>query len=187
MCVARRFALAAGVCLAVAACSPPNVDSLDQDIRSVNDSLAEVEAELQEYSGGLIANLLNARKQTLSLTKDMLQRKRGALLYWIDLRYDVDGELTQPASAEQLEPVAADMAEIEAQILVAEAEARTVGGLIRGMALAQVATQKLSLATTQLRYYALKHGVPIVLPGGGAEAARESDSSKIVIDDASQL
>jgi hypothetical protein len=184
--VVRRSKVIVATTLLVTACAPPNVDSLDRDIQAVIEDLAVVDAELQEYPSGLIGNLLNARKQTLGLTRDMLQQKRGALVYWIDLRYEVDGASSQPASPEQLESVSADIRKLEVEILASEAEARTVGGLIRTMTLAQVATQKLSLATLQLRYYASKHGVPIALLDG-VETDSESGGAKIVIDDASQL
>jgi hypothetical protein len=147
--------------------------------------MAQVDTELEEYSGGLIGTLLSARKHALGFTKDMLEQKRASLLYWIELQYPVDGRVVEMATPEELDSILQDVHDLDAEIANAEIEAASMGGLIRGLSLAQVATLKLSRATVLQRYYASKHGIPIVYPP--ETSATESGGSTIVVDDPSQL
>lgn len=166
--------------LFLAACTPPNVEALDADLSELDTRLQEIDAELAEYPGGLINGLLVTRKHLTGATKDMLEQKRASLLYWIDLKYPVDGTVSRPATREELDAILAELRQVDAQIALAEAEAAYTGGLVGALKQAEVATLKLSAATIRHRYYAEKYGVPVILSMGDDDE-RDTDA-RIKID-----
>ena len=159
-------------------CSPPNVDELDQDISELANRIEIIEEELAAYEGGLIHSLIETRKQLTGTTRDMLEQKRASLVYWIELKYPIEGVIQEPASEESLQSIIKEIEELESEVVAAEAEASYSGGLIGAMKMAQVATLQLSLATVRHRYYAQKYGVPVML--GSSET--ESSDDRAVID-----
>jgi hypothetical protein len=107
----------------------------------------------------------------------MLEQKRASLLYWVDLKYPINGYVSVPASQEALDQISADIELLEAQLAEAEVEAKYSGGLIGAMKQAQVATVQLSLATVRQRYFARKYGIPVVY---GADSDDQSDERQVI-------
>jgi len=147
------------VSVAVLVRSGPSRADLVGDLEALDEEIGAAEADLGEIKGGLLADVIRLRLQTLSLTRDMLDQKNRALLRGISLNYRVEGRLLtpDPAAADSL---LSEINDIRTQLADQRAEAEQVGGLLGVMHQTAVATTELTLAMLQQAHVAKKHGLP---------------------------
>jgi hypothetical protein len=95
----------------------------------------------------------------------MLEAKRLSWLRRVELVFTVDGRAVEPQTQQSLEAIEKDIQETEQRIAKAEAEAEQYsGGLVQGLALVNVATERVTRAQLQLAYYSAKYGLVAPLP-----------------------
>jgi hypothetical protein len=155
----------------------PTRETLDVDIKSVDEEIAAAQKEAVQYNGGLIAQQIQLRLETLKTTRAMLDQKRLALLRLIDLSYVVEGKTVAPAVPSDLEQMQVDMKRIGDKLSQDEAElAGYSGGLVQVMMLVTVATEKSTLALMEMRYLTAKWGILLTVPQISASGGGEPDS-----------
>ncbi|MGE0063838.1 MAG: hypothetical protein AB7T86_17380 [Xanthobacteraceae bacterium] len=167
----------------VVADGDPNTATLDADIANTRREIQSAEEESAKYSGGLIKTYIDLRLQILHLTEAMLATKRTSTLRRITLTYAVDREATRPNS---------DLSAIKADILaqqrkVAEAGIKAgqySGGLVQGLALGTLETERLSLALLQLAFFGEKYGIPAPLrkPSKANDDGKQEGPGTVVSD-----
>lgn len=149
------------------------VIELEDAIQAANKRVAELQAEYDKYSGGLIRSLLGASLAAEHHTLAMLNQKKQSWLHRIALTYTVDGKTFTPAS--DTSSILAELdAEIEvekAKLLVTGAKADLYsGGLVRATLLSAAATTELSLSLLEQKRASLKFGFPLYDAGQGSDA-----------------
>lgn len=141
----------------------PSTEDIDSDLITLDIEIEEASHKAQEYSGGLLAVLLNVRLETLKTTKSMLQQKRNGYRRYIPLSYTIDGEKYSPPENknELLQVLKEDLRLLERDLSKAEDEsAKYGGGLLGVLSLTQVATAENSIAFLNQRRLLLKHDIP---------------------------
>lgn len=148
--------------------SDPATGVIDQDIARIQNEIADASSERAKYSGGLVLALIEARSNILRTTESMLQAKRLSWLRRVDLIFTVEGQPTQSQAPGALKSIEDDIRASEQRIAEAEAEAqRYSGGLVQGLALATVATERITRSQLLLAYYSAKYGLLSPLPTSG--------------------
>lgn len=146
---------------------------LTNEISQIDSEISSAKAEAKSYSGGLIQSLIQARVQTLELTRAILQNRKVA------------GEggatvaITVPSSKPDPDRAAAILKQIDAQkgvVKAAEAAAKQSGGLVQAIALSRVETEKLTLANLRAAWLQAKYGavLPISVQPPSSTASKSS-------------
>lgn len=144
--------------------SDPSTGILDADIQFVEQRLVETTEQMSAYSGGAILGIYQAQHAILTTTRDMLQLKRSSLLRRINLTYTVDGTTYVP-NPERLDSLASDIQKVIAERNAAQAEAdRYSGGLLKTVALMQVATADLTMSQLKMTELAETYGFLLQIP-----------------------
>jgi hypothetical protein len=141
----------------------PSTEELDSDIGLLDKEIKEATVTAQDYSGGLLALIVNVRLETLQSTKTMLELKKTGLKRYIPVSYSVDGKKYSPPDNknELLQELKQDIENLKIDLAKAEKEGdQYVGGLLGVLSLTQVATVKNSLAFLEQRQLLLKHDIP---------------------------
>ncbi|WP_411839885.1 peptidoglycan-binding domain-containing protein [Paracoccus sp. ME4] len=148
---------------------------LDADMAGIDAEIAAAEADLKNYDGGLLVALVQARIETLKLTRAILQNRIAA---------ETGGavtEITVPVGAPDAGRAAEIAAEIEAQngiIAQAEAESAGAGGLVAALALSRVMTEKLNLASLRGALMEAKYGSILPVDAAPAPARPTAQASQ---------
>lgn len=161
--------LTSGVAVSVHAQDAPvaglEANELDADLAGIDEEIASAEADLEGYEGGLLVALVQARIETLKLTRAILQNRIAA---------ESGGavtEITVPVGAPDATRAAEIEAEIEKQngvIAQAETESAGAGGLVAALAVSRVMTEKLTMASLRGALMEAKYGS--ILPVDAAAA-----------------
>lgn len=158
-----------------------NPSALRAEVVEIDREITEAEAELAGYEGGLIVTIIQARIETLKLTRAILENQAVAAAG------GAVTEITLPVAAPDEARAAEILRDIEAQLAVieeAEAEAAGAGGLVGALAVSRVLTEKLTLTSLRAAWMAARYGtiVPVEVaaaprvaaaPTGARPAAKE--------------
>lgn len=147
--------------------------ALDADLAGIDEEIAAAEADLANYEGGLLVALVQARIETLKLTRAILQNRIAA---------ETGGavtEITVPVGAPDAGRASEIAAEIEAQnaiIAQAETESAGAGGLVAALAVSRVMTEKLTLASLRGALMEAKYGsiLPVDVEAAPARPAAQA-------------
>lgn len=141
-------ALLISTCLAGGAIAQDS-STLDSETAAINSQIAEVEATIANYSGGLIRALAESRRLALLLLRTVVESRQQAEAGGATIEVTVPAVEPNPERAEQL---LGEMAAQQQRIEAAERDAASAGGLIQAVALSRVETDKLTLAQLQMAY-----------------------------------
>ncbi|MGA4493175.1 peptidoglycan-binding domain-containing protein [Vreelandella venusta] len=130
--------------------------SLDSEIAALNDQIADAEATLASYDGGLIRTLAETRREALLLLRTMVESRQQVEVGGAQLEITLPAVEPDPERAEQL---LGEMASQQLRVEAAEDEAASSGGLIQALALSRVETEKLTLAQLQMGYLQARYGI----------------------------
>ncbi|XKH60758.1 peptidoglycan-binding protein [Halomonas sediminis] len=133
-----------------------DVSPLDAEINAINEQIADVEATISSYEGGLIRVLAETRREALLLLRTVVKNRQQAEAGGAQIEVTVPAVEPSPERAEQL---LGEMVAQKKKIEEAEKEAASVGGLIRAMALSRVETEKFTLAQLQMAYLQARYGI----------------------------
>jgi hypothetical protein len=140
----------------------PSTTGLDADLLEIRNQINRAAAESDKYGAGAIKALIELRRQTLENTEAMLLQKRASFLRRIDLTYTIDGHPTRIASETELQTLGKDISQAEKKLhLSKEKASEYTGGLVQTLSLVSVATDELTVSQLQLKFYAIKYGLPI--------------------------
>lgn len=149
---------------AVPAEAAASVDSsaMRAEVAGIEEEISEAEAELAGYEGGLIATLVQARIETLKLTRAILENQAAAA------GGGAVTAITVPVAAPDEARAAEILRDIEAQLKIieeAEAEAAGAGGLVGALAVSRALTEKLTLTQLRAAWMAARYGtiVPVAV------------------------
>lgn len=163
-----------------------SASDLAADIKAIEDQIAETRADAESYQAGLLQLLSQARLETLSLTKAILENRQAAQEGGAVVEIGVPSLAPDPERADQ---ILADIQRQQGIISEAEAEAANTGGLIQGLALSRVETEKLTLAQLRATWFQAQYGVllPVTAKGfeietvsGSTPSPSETDEEEIV-------
>lgn len=142
---------------------------IDKDLGEEAVKAADAKAELAKYAGGLIRTLIAARLATVELTIAGLEQRRLLLKHRLVL--PAMQPQPTPNHAEALAALEQDIKLKEQAIAAGKAEASQYsGGLIQGVLLSRIETDKLTLSLLEQRRAALKHGINYPMMGDAAKA-----------------
>jgi len=145
--------------------SDPSTVEIDQDLAGIQREIADASAERDKYSGGVIIALIEVRSNVLKTTESMLKAKRLSWLRRVNMVFAIEGRTAEPQPQQSLDAIEKDIQESEQRIAKAESEAqRYSGGLIQGLALVNVATERVTRAQLLLAFYSAKYGLVAPLP-----------------------
>ncbi|MCD1588202.1 hypothetical protein K7H09_19555, partial [Halomonas sp. IOP_14] len=151
------------------AASAQAVSSLDSEIAAINDQIADADATLSSYDGGLINTLAETRREALLLLRTMIESRQQAEDGGVQLEITLPAVEPDPERAEQL---LGEMASQQLRVEAAENEAASSGGLIQALALSRVETEKLTLAQLQMGYLQARYGIAFPVMNQPSEPPR---------------
>lgn len=142
---------------------------MDAEIPAINGQIAEVNATIAHYEGGLIRMLAESRREALLLLRTVVEARREAEASGATIEVIVPAVEPNPERAEQL---LGEMAAQQERVEAAEREAASAGGLIQAVALSRVETEKLTLAQLQMAYLQARYGIafPVTLSATASAA-----------------
>ncbi|MFG6666452.1 peptidoglycan-binding protein [Halomonas sp. HNIBRBA4712] len=129
---------------------------MGSEIAALNDQIADADATLASYEGGLIKTLAQTRREALLLLRATIEARQQAEVGGASLEITLPAVEPDPERAEQL---LGEMASQQLRVEAAEDEAASSGGLIQAVALSRVQTEKLTLAQLQMGYYQARYGI----------------------------
>lgn len=138
------------------------VEQLKVELSQTESEISSANATNQNYSGGLIKNLISARVEILKTNQALIKQRIDAIESGAKITMDVPGVKPDEAAAES---VKSEINTLNAQISQAKAEANQYsGGLVLAMKLAAIATQEQTMAMLQQRYLSAKYGLANAMP-----------------------
>ena len=165
--------------------SDPSTTTIDQDLALIGHELKAASDEEAKYSGGMVLGLVQARSEILRLTRSMLQAKKLSWLRRVNLTFTVEGQKVQ-SLPDKLVEIQTELDESARRIAEAEADAQQyTGGLVQGLALAKVATERITQSHLLLAYYSAKYGLPVPpvpLRDNATEQKQEPPAQNVVKD-----
>lgn len=152
------------------------------EIESLEAQIAEVDATIARFDGGLILSLAQSRREALLILRTVLETRRLAEEGGIATETVIPVVAPDPERAQRLlgEIVAA-----QARIEAAEIEAARSGGLVQALTLSRLETEKFTLAQLQMGWLQAEYGIAfprIGDPSPAAAAARIVDEPPAVLD-----
>tara|TARA_B110000503_G_C6938955_1_gene326051 strand:+ start:60 stop:638 length:579 start_codon:yes stop_codon:yes gene_type:complete len=160
---------------------------LDEEITKVQEQLDAARGELELYNGGGIHAMTQMQVKVLETTLAMLEQKRTSWLMMVSLNYDVDNGAHCDSFLDDFDSLEADIASTAAEMDTAQSKADMYrGGLIRTMALAEVATHRMTLAVLNQRQLMAKWDIPLFAQSGigaSGDAAMEIIPAGPVVSD----
>lgn len=151
------------LCLAVMAAlalafpaTAQNDDRLTTELASVEAQIADADAVISRYSGGLVLSLAQARREALLLLRAVIEARIEAETGGIGTELTIPVVAPDPERAERL---LGEMATAQNRIVEAESDAASAGGLIQAMAVSRLETERLSLAQLQMAWLQAEYGI----------------------------
>lgn len=133
------------------------VEQLKMELSQTENEISSASANNQNYSGGLIKNLISARMEILKTNQALIRQRIDAIESGAKITMDIPGTKSDEAASEVIKK---EMNSLNAQISQAKEEANKYsGGLVLAMKLAAIATQEQTLAMLQQRYLSAKYGL----------------------------
>lgn len=167
--------------------SAQNADRLAAELAGIEAQIADADAAIARYSGGLVLSLAQARREALLLLRAVVETRMEAETSGIGI------ELTIPVIAPDAERAArllGEMASVQSRIEEAERDAAGAGGLIQAMALSRLETERLSLAQLQMAWLQAEYGIafpnfaePSASGTAAAPAATQPVAAGVDLDD----
>lgn len=150
--------------------APVRMSDLEAKILAIDKEVTAAEAEMASYGEGLVSTLIQARVETLKLTRAILTNQIAAA------EGGAVTEITGPVGAPDEARAVEILKDIETQMTLieqAEVEAAGAGGLVAALALSRVQTEKLTLASLRSAWMAATYGsiLPVAAPAVPATAA----------------
>ncbi|MBU2998654.1 peptidoglycan-binding protein [Roseovarius nubinhibens] len=147
------------------------LSELRREIAEIDASVSEAEAQKAKYGAGLISTLMEARIETLKLTRAVLENRVAGETGGAQRVIELPVARPDPELADKI------LAEILAQqkiVAAAEKEAQGASGLIGAVTQSRVETEKLSLANLRGNWLAATYGIllPITPPVAGESSAQ---------------
>lgn len=135
-----------------------------QEVAALKAELSQTEGEIsaakhidQQFSGGLIKNLITARLEVLGTNKALLEQRINAIESGAKIDVVVSGVKPDPELAASIK---AEMEDLAVKINEAKTDASQYsGGLIQVLKLSTVATEEQSMAMLQQKYLTAKYGL----------------------------
>ncbi|MDH1546468.1 hypothetical protein [Enterobacter ludwigii] len=135
-----------------------------QEVAALKAQLSQTEGEIsaakevdQQFSGGLIKNLITARLEVLGTNKALLEQRINAIESGAKIDVVVSGTKPDPELAASIKT---EIDNLTAKINEAKADAsQYTGGLIQVLKLSAVATEEQSMAMLQQKYLTAKYGL----------------------------
>lgn len=135
-----------------------------QEVAALKAELSQTEGEIsaakhidQQFSGGLIKNLITERLEVLGTNKALLEQRINAIESGAKIDVVVSGVKPDPELAASIK---AEMEDLAVKINEAKADASQYsGGLIQVLKLSTVATEEQSMAMLQQKYLTAKYGL----------------------------
>ncbi|HED5668876.1 TPA: hypothetical protein SCS24_004175 [Enterobacter kobei] len=135
-----------------------------QEVAALKAELSQTEGEIsaakhidQQFSGGLIKNLITARLEVLGTNKALLEQRINTIESGAKIDVVVSGVKPDPELAASIK---AEMEDLAVKINEAKTDASQYsGGLIQVLKLSTVATEEQSMAMLQQKYLTAKYGL----------------------------
>lgn len=149
--------------LPMAALAQIAATDLKAELASLDARIANAEASVQSYQGGLLSDVATLTLETLRLTRAALEAQAEIDEVGFEPKQDLSIGAPNPELADEI------LQEIVAQerlVKETRAEAQGTGGLIQAMVLTRLETERLKLATLQGSWLRARYGVisPILIP-----------------------
>lgn len=150
------------------------------DIAEITQRIADAEKVVASYDDGVVQALAQYRLEVLKMNRALLEnRQMGA-------EADLSPDLVVPSVAPDAARAAEILADIQKQtdvVAMAEAEARSSGGLVQAMALTRAETEKLALAQLKLAWYQAQYGIATPqLAASQPSAVKDASTEKDPLD-----
>ena len=149
--------------------------SVQQDIENLDSEIALLDSEISKYEGGLIKNLLETQKQTLLLSKRLLEAVQRAKENGTKVEFSL--KLT-PIDEDRASKILIEIQNQQKVIDKTLEEVANAGGLIKALALSRLQTEKLTMAQLKLGYYQSAYGLPIQTLQGASIATKPVEENK---------
>ena len=165
----KSLPVAFAFCFSTLAIAQTNA-ALPAELVAIEKQIAEVQAKIAMYDGGLIKGLAEARLEALLLSKTLIENRIAAAESGATVEVIISAVQPDEARAQRL---LGEMASAQQRIDEAEKEAAQGGGLVQALALSRAETEKLTLAQLQMGYLQAKYGIafPAVAAPAPAETA----------------
>ena len=149
--------------------------SVQQDIENIDSEITLLDSEISKYEGGLIKNLLETQKQTLLLSKRLLEAVQRAKDNGTKVEFSL--KLT-PIDEDRASKILVEIQNQQKVIDKTLEEVANAGGLIKALALSRLQTEKLTMAQLKLGYYQSAYGLPIQTLQGASTAIKPVEEKK---------
>lgn len=133
-----------------------NADSLATELTGIENQIADVDAVIARYTGGLVLSLAHARREALLLLRTVVETRIEAEASGITQELTIPAVAPDPQRAERL---LGEMATVQNKIEEAARDAAGAGGLIQAMALSRLETERLTLSQLQMAWLQAEYGI----------------------------
>lgn len=157
--LSKNFYLALSVIAALAVSSPvsaQNADRLATELAGIEVQIADADAVIARYTGGLVLSLAQARREALLLLRTVVEARIEAEASGIRSELTIPAVAPDPQRAERL---LGELATVQNRIEEAVRDAAGAGGLVQAMALSRLETERLTLAQLQMAWLQAEYGI----------------------------
>lgn len=153
------------ISLSQIAFAPPtlaqDVSDLQEQLRQLDAQIADAQSSIDTSQAGLIGALASMRKETLLLSRALVENRILASQGGAQVAITVPAVEPDPDRANEL---LGELAAAQKRIDDAKAEANGTGGLLQALALSRVEAERLTLAQLQMAYFQAKFGIALPAP-----------------------
>ncbi|KAA5961210.1 hypothetical protein F3I54_01335 [Pantoea sp. VH_18] len=155
------------------------VDNLKVELSKTEKDIELSLSESQQYSQGLIRNLITSKKEILEINKALLQQRINALEAGAKIDFETKGTKTDPALADK---ISNEMGSLITKIDSDKADSGNYTGLVQTIKLATIASEEQTLAMLQQKYLAAKYGMMTIQISETSGKSHSPSSSPVVSD-----
>ncbi|NQS97161.1 MAG: SH3 domain-containing protein [candidate division Zixibacteria bacterium] len=139
------------------------LNNIDSDIEIIEFEINEVRSEYEQFGGGLVKNILKTRLEILNATNNLLQQRRLARKYYININYEgsYGSYGTESEKQELIEQLNDEIEKQKTELIKNQAKSEMyTAGLFKSMLEASVATVNLNIYLLETKKLALKYDLP---------------------------
>jgi len=141
---------------------------INQDIEVIEAKIRETSDELEKYRSGLLVALLQTRFQILNAHLDLLQQRKSAKKYKVDINYE--GELhpykDENHKKELLDKIQAEIEKQKTELIKNQGKSELYsGGLIKALMETSILTNQVTIDMLEAKRMAIEYDIPLFLAG----------------------
>lgn len=142
------------------------ITKINQDIEIIETKINEASTELEKYSSGLLVALLQTRLQILNANLDLLQQRKSAKKYKVDINYkgQIHPYRDENHKKELLDKIQAAIEKQKTELIKNQGKSELYsGGLIKNLIETTILTNQMAIDMLETKRMAIVYDIPLFL------------------------